>query len=184
MTDEPHLSATRLAYDTVAVSYAEQVPAVEEDPMDHALLGAFANLVLAAGGGPVVEVGCGTGRVTGCLDRAGLDVSGIDLSPEMLAVARRDHPGLRFSEGSLLDLDLPDANSAGVVAWYSVIHLPPARLPWAFAEFYRVLAPGGYLQLAFHVGDQNHHRTNAYGHDDISLDVYWLPTERICSLLV
>lgn len=183
VTDEDFLTATRAAYDTVAVSYAELVPAVEEDPVDRALLGAFADLVRGAGSHPVADIGCGTGRVTAYLDGAGLDVFGIDLSPQMLAVARRDHPGLRFSEGSMLGLDLPDSGLAGVVAWYSFIHLPPARLASAFSEFHRVLLPGGYLQLAFHVGDQHNHRTEAYGHDGISLDVYRLPVERIVSLL-
>lgn len=83
----------------------------------------------------------------------------------------------------MLALDLPDAGLGGVVAWYSIIHMPPSRLPSAFSEFYRVLTSGGYLQLAFHVGDQRNHRTEGYGHDRISLDVYWLPVERICSLV-
>ncbi|WP_027943106.1 class I SAM-dependent methyltransferase [Amycolatopsis taiwanensis] len=184
MTEETFLSTTRTAYNTVAASYAEVVPSVEEDhPVNRAVLTAFADLVRAAGAGPVADIGCGTGRVTAYLDKLGLDVSGIDLSPEMLAMARRDHPELRFTEGSILALDLPDAGLAGVVAWYSVIHMPTDRLPLAFSECYRVLAPGGYLQLAFHVGDQRNHRTQGYGHDGISLDVYRLPVERICSLL-
>ena len=141
VTDEPFLSATRTAYDTVAASYAKQVPAVEEDPVDHALLGAFADLVRAAGGGPVADIGCGPGWVTAYLDGVGLDVSGIDLSPEMIAVARRNYPGLRFSEGSMLALDQPDAGLAGVLAWYSIIHMRPARLPAALSEFHRVLMP-------------------------------------------
>lgn len=178
------MSTTRTAYNTVAAAYAELVPGVEEDhPMSRAVLTAFADFVRAAGAGPVADIGCGTGRVTAYLDKLGLNVSGIDLSPEMLAMARRAYPELRFTEGSMLALDLPDAALTGVVAWYSVIHMPTAQLPVAFSEFYRVLAPGGYLQLAFHIGDQRHHRTQAYGHDGISLDVYWLPVERICSLL-
>jgi SAM-dependent methyltransferase len=184
VTDADFLTETRATYDTVATSYAEIVPAMDDDhPMARAVLGAFADLVRAAGSGPVADIGCGTGRVTAFLDRAGLDVSGIDLSPGMLAVARRNHPGLRFSEGSVFALDLLDGSQAGVVAWYSVIHMPPERLPAAFSEFHRVLAPGGYLQLAFHIGDQRNHKTQGYGHDGISLDVYLLPVERISELL-
>jgi SAM-dependent methyltransferase len=184
VTDEEFLNDTRTAYNTVAVSYAELVPAVSDDhPVNRAVLGAFADLVQAAGGGPVGDIGCGTGRVTAHLAGLGLDVSGIDLSPQMLAVAQRKYPGLRFSEGSMLALDLPSGALAGVVAWYSVIHMPRNRLPTAFSEFHRVLAPGGYLQLAFHVGDQRNHKTQGYGHDGISLDVYLLPVERICALL-
>jgi len=42
--------------------------------------------------GPVLELGCGTGRVTLPLARAGLDVTGLDLSPEMVAQARTKDP--------------------------------------------------------------------------------------------
>ncbi|WP_410596587.1 class I SAM-dependent methyltransferase [Amycolatopsis sp. lyj-23] len=183
MTDDHFLEPTRHTYAVVAGSYDRFAPPIAEDVQDRALLTAFADLVRADGGGPVADLGCGTGRVTAYLAAAGLDVSGIDLTPEMLAIARRDHPGLRFSEGSLLALDLPDAALAGAVAWYSIIHTPPARLPALCAELFRVLRPGGHLQLAFHVGDRRHHRTDGYGHDGFSLDIYWLPVERVCEFL-
>jgi hypothetical protein len=46
-------------------------------------------------------------------------------------------------------LDLPDGELGGIASWYSVIHTPPQELPPYFAEFRRVLAPGGYLLLGF-----------------------------------
>ena len=49
--------------------------------------------VLGAGGGPVADVGCGPGYVTHHLHDAGVDAFGIDLSPEMVALARR-HAGI------------------------------------------------------------------------------------------
>ena len=73
---------------------------------------------------------------------------GVDLSPEMVALARRAHPGLRFDEGSMTALDLPDGALGGIVASYSIIHIPPERLPAVFAEFHRVLAPGGHMLVA------------------------------------
>ncbi|WP_329055209.1 methyltransferase domain-containing protein [Amycolatopsis sp. NBC_01488] len=179
MTD--FLTTTRHTYSIVAESYDAFAPPIAEDVQDRALLTAFADLV--RGDGPVADLGCGTGRVTAYLASAGLDVAGIDLSPEMLAVARRDHPELRFSQGSLLELDLPDGGLAGAVAWYSIIHTPPARLPEVAAELFRVLRPGGHLQLAFHVGDRRHHKTEGYGCAGFSLDIYWLPVERVCELV-
>jgi SAM-dependent methyltransferase len=180
VTDDLFLSPTRATYAIVAESYGEFVPPIREDIEDRALLAAFADL---ARGGPVADLGCGTGLVTAYLASLGLDVSGIDLTPEMLVVARRNYPELRFSEGSLLALDLPDGGLAGAVAWYSIIHTPPSRLPVVAAELFRVLRPGGHLQLGFHVGDEHNHRTHGYGHEGLSLDVYRLPVDGVCDLL-
>ena len=59
------------------------------------------------------------------------------------------YPGLRFAVGSMHALPLPDGSLGGVVAWYSVIHANPDDLPAYFAEFARVLRPGGHLLVAF-----------------------------------
>jgi SAM-dependent methyltransferase len=88
-------------------------------PYLRASLALFAELVHGAGGGPVLDVGCGTGYVTGYLHDAGVAAFGIDLSPEMIAIARRDHPDLRFKVGTMTDLDLADDSLAGVVAFWS-----------------------------------------------------------------
>ena len=112
----------------------------------------------------------------------GLDVFGVDLSPEMLAQARRAYPELRFDEGSMTDLDLADGTLGGVTALYSTIHIPTERLPDVFAEFRRVLAPGGYLLLAFQVGDELRLRTEAFGHA-ISLQYHLRPPDRVAELL-
>ena len=69
----------------------------------------------------------------------------------------------------MLSLDVPDASLGGALAWYSTIHIPEERLPEVFAEFYRVLAPGGYLQLGFQVRDAPRHISQSLGRP-ISLD--------------
>lgn len=179
MTEADYLRTTRTAYDTVAADYATTNSSVlADEPWDRAMLTVFAELVLAGGNGPVVEVGCGPGRVAGFLHGLGLDVSGLDLSPEMVAVARRMFPHLRFDVGVMAALDLPDGGLGGLVAWYSVIHTPPELLPGVFAEFHRVLAPGGYLELAFQIGEGSRHIEHAYGHD-VSADLYLTPPDRI-----
>jgi len=176
------LNAVREAYDTVAEDYAELLrTAHDEQPYDRAVLALFAELVRTAGGGPVADVGCGPGRITAPLRALGVDVFGVDLSPGMLAVARRSYPELRFVEGSLTGLAVGDARLGGVVAWYSIIHLPPDQRPTAFAELHRVLAPGGRLLVAFQVGDERVHVQHAYGHD-VSAYAYRLPPDEVADL--
>jgi SAM-dependent methyltransferase len=101
----------------------------------------------------------------------------------MVEVARRTHPGLRFDAGSLTGLDLADDCLAGAVAWYSIIHTPPAELAPVFAELHRVLRPGGHLLLAFQAGDDDRvPHEQAYGHA-VSLVSYRLSVDRVVHLL-
>ncbi|RMI46245.1 class I SAM-dependent DNA methyltransferase [Streptomyces triticirhizae] len=181
----PHTARTRTAYDTVAEDYARLLGRdLDRRPLERALLGAFAELVQSGGSGlPVADLGCGPGRITGYLHGLGVSgMFGIDLSPEMVAVARRAHPGLRFEVGAMHDLDLADGSLGGVVAWYSTVHTPPEELPAVFAEFRRVLAPGGRLIHAFKVGDRRHRLEHGYGHA-VDLDVYWFPVDRVIAML-
>ncbi|MEU0053027.1 methyltransferase domain-containing protein [Streptomyces sp. NPDC006309] len=152
MTGTDFLTATRTFYDTIAEDYAGHfADPLADRPLERALLGAFAEQV--GPGGTVADLGCGPGAVTAHLAGLGLSVHGVDLSASMIAIARRDFPGLRFEQGSMLDLDLADGTLAGAVSWYSSIHTPDDRLPALLAEFYRVLAPGGRLLLAFQAGE-------------------------------
>ena len=167
MTD--FLDDIRTSYDTVAVSYAELV--VDGADWENEAFDLLAKLV-AGSGRTVLDVGCGPGRTTGSLAARGLRVVGIDLSPGMIEVARRDHPALDFRVGSMTALDLPDGSVAGIVAWWSIIHLPREVVPQAFAEFHRVLAPGGVLLLGFHVGTESTHKTSGYGGHPMNIHVH------------
>lgn len=182
-SDEPaYRTATRAAYNTVAADYAtELADALDTNPYDRAVLALYAELVRDAsvGNGRVVEVGCGPGRITAHLAGLGLEVSGIDLSPAMIEQARQRNPGLEFQVGDMTALDLPSGGAAGLVAWYSLIHIPAAEHPTVLAEFRRILAPGGHLLLAFHVGDERRHITDAYGHTGLDYDAYRLRPERV-----
>jgi SAM-dependent methyltransferase len=137
-------------YDAVASLYAELFSdMLDTRPLDRAMLAAFAELT----DGPVADLGCGPGHLTAHLHSLGLDAFGLDLSPAMIALAREAHPELRFDQGSMTALDLGDEVLGGILAFYSVIHMPPHELPAVFAEFFRVLAPGGHLLLGFFAGD-------------------------------
>ncbi|OKJ04250.1 methyltransferase [Streptomyces sp. CB01249] len=178
------LRATRASYDTVAADYAALLAdELAGKHLDRAMLGAFAAYVREEGGGPVADLGCGPGRITAYLRDFGLDASGTDLSPGMVAEARLRYPDLRFEVGTMSALDLPDGSLGGAVAWYSLVHTPPRELGPYVAEFRRVLTPGGHLLLAFKAGDDEGVRLeHAYGHP-VDLDVYRFDPDRVAGLL-
>lgn len=183
MSDAPFLAMTRDSYDVTAVEYADWLSRdMDGRPLDRAVLSAFAELIRGVGNSSVADVGCGPGRVTILLHRLGLDASGIDLSPQMVALARRTYPQLRFEVGSMLALDLPDASLGGLLAYYSIIHVPWERRPEVLAEFHRVLVPGGQLMLAFQVGGDRLHRDEAFG-KPVSLDFYRQQPDDVVHLL-
>ncbi|MEV6430852.1 methyltransferase domain-containing protein [Nocardia sp. NPDC051463] len=147
-------AATRAAYDDIAEVYADFVKdQLAASTFDRAMLAAFAERVQGMGSGVVADIGCGPGRVTAHLTDLGLDVFGIDLSPEMIRLARQNYPQLRFDEGSMERLALGTGTLAGIVAWYSIIHLPPQQVPEVLTEFHRVLAVEGHALLAFQASD-------------------------------
>ncbi|GAA2096407.1 class I SAM-dependent methyltransferase [Streptomyces albiaxialis] len=148
------LSDTRASYDADAVGYADETRNLTAElPPERDVMAYFADRVRALGGGPVADVGCGPGRITAHLRGLGVDAFGIDLSPRMIEVARREHPGLRFEVGSMTRLGLADGSLAALLAWYSIIHVPDEAVVPVLTGFRRALRPGGLLLLlGFHTG--------------------------------
>nr|WP_238342532.1 class I SAM-dependent methyltransferase [Actinopolymorpha rutila] len=178
------MADTRTSYDTVAASYAERMrTSLAGEPYLRAGLAVFAELVRGAGDGPVADVGCGPGHVTAHLHTLGLDAFGVDLSPGMIDVARGDHPGLRFEVGSMTELRLADSSVAGLVAFWSLIHVPDDVVPTVLGHFRRVLRPGGPLLLGFHVGDGSKLKTEGYGGHPMKVHVHRRRPEQVAGWL-
>ncbi|WP_262016249.1 class I SAM-dependent methyltransferase [Micromonospora sp. Mcm103] len=104
--------------------------------------------------GPVLDLGCGPGHLTDHLRSLGVDATGIDMVPEFVAHARATYPDGAYRLGSLDHLAVPDHSVAGILAWYSLIHLPPPELDGVLAEFRRAIVPGGRLVAGIFVGDE------------------------------
>ncbi|MDX8037186.1 class I SAM-dependent methyltransferase [Lentzea sp. BCCO 10_0856] len=172
------LTDTRDSYDTVAVSYAEHTRELLNGlPHVRAALRLFAEEV----DGPVADVGCGPGLVTAHLHALGADVFGVDLSPGMIELARREHPGLRFEVGSMTE-PLGDA-VAGIVAFWSLIHIPDDEVPTVFKHFREALRPNGLLMIGFHAGDETRLKEQGYGGHPMRVHVHLRQPERVAGWL-
>ncbi|HEY7431548.1 MAG TPA: class I SAM-dependent methyltransferase [Streptosporangiaceae bacterium] len=99
-------------------------------------------------GARVLDAGCGTGvPTTRQLTDAGAQVTGIDISPVMLELARRSVPEATFAEMDTLDISWELGEFDAVVAFFSLLMLPRAEIPQALTRLRDVLVPGGWLAL-------------------------------------
>jgi SAM-dependent methyltransferase len=160
--------SVRESYDAAAAAYAEHLAGeLERKPLDRHLLNRFAEDV--RGRGPVADIGCGPGHVARYLSHEGVTVFGIDISGEMVGVARRLNPHLEFRVEDMRRLNMPDASLAGAVLFYSIVHAEAIELRPIFVETRRVMAPGGVALVSFHVGEQVVHVDDLFG-AAVSLD--------------
>ena len=176
------LDVVRASYDRVADGYAAMgVGRLDARPWLRAALAAFAEAVRDRG--PVLDVGCGPGDVTAHLAGLGVDVSGVDLSPRMVAQARRLHPDLPFDVASATELALADASLGGVLGWWSLFNLPRQVLPDVLRSFAEALVPGGHVLVGTHVGEGDLVRAEAYGGVPVAWTTHlWLP-EQLAAML-
>jgi SAM-dependent methyltransferase len=96
--------------------------------------------------GVALDAACGTGRHTTYLAELGHKVIGVDQTPQMLAKARAKVPDAEFHRADLHELPVPDQHVDVVVCTLALTHIQ--NLKPVFAEFARVLRPGGHLVLS------------------------------------
>lgn len=144
----------RSSYDAVAHKYESRfLGELHDKPRDRELLEEFAR----SASDPVVDIGCGPGQVGAFVREHGRRVVGLDLSPEMVRLAKG-----RLDRALVADmrfLPLASGQIGGLLAFYSLIHLRRAELETALREFRRVLRPGAHVLFTAHEG-----------HDEVELD--------------
>jgi SAM-dependent methyltransferase len=145
------VEAVRQAYGSKAERYIDRFGTTAQvDAEDLALI----ERRLSIRPGAVLDVGCGPGHLTEHLRALGIDATGIDLAPEFVEHARATNPHGRYEIGSMDRLPVPDHAMAGLLAWYSLIHLSPDALDGVLTEFRRAIAPAGMLVVGFFDGDE------------------------------
>ena len=152
-------------YGARAAEYCEALGSLDQmEPTDIALIKSWG----ASVPGSILDAGCGPGHWARLLASADRSVTGIDVTPEFIAHARAasSAPNLSFEVMDMAHTPYTDGSFAGILAWYSLIHTPPAHLTGTLTEFYRLLIPGGSLLLGMFLGEHGlpfaHAVTTAY----------------------
>lgn len=136
-------SAQAAAFDHIGDQYDEAFPHKEGQ-----IVAAQWLAKRLAPGARVLDVGCGTGLPTARqLTEDGITVTGIDISPVMLALARANVPEADFRLLDVAEVDGSLGVFDAVVAFFSLLMLPRSEIPAALAKVCRVLRPSGWLIL-------------------------------------
>jgi ubiquinone/menaquinone biosynthesis C-methylase UbiE len=94
----------------------------------------------------ILDVGCGNGiPVARYFIRKGYTVVGVDISEEMLEIAKQNVPEAEFYRYDMNDLDFEDETFDAISALYSIFHVPKEKHFSILQNFYRMLKPGGIL---------------------------------------
>jgi ubiquinone/menaquinone biosynthesis C-methylase UbiE len=177
MSFDPRIVAQ--AYDAVAADYAARFAGeLAGKPFDRTMLQWLAARVTE---GPICDLGCGPGQIAAFLSKLGAATLGLDLSREMVAQARRLHPGIRFEQADMLALEgIADNSLGGIAAFYSIIHLAREAVPTVLAEMQRVLRKDGVVLLSFHIGEETRHFDEFLG-QPVDLDFAFFTSAEIKS---
>jgi SAM-dependent methyltransferase len=167
---------TKASYDAVAPEYAERFKdEMDDKPFDRDCLDRLAREVGKRG--PICDLGCGPGQIARYLHRQGVKTLGVDLSEKMVAEAKRLNPEIPFHQGNMLSLPDEDNSWGGIAAFYCIIHIPREQVVDALREMKRVLKPGGFLLVTFHIGTEIKH-IDSWWEKPVNLDAaFYLPTE-------
>src|SRR5581483_1582204 len=102
----------------------------------------------------VLEIGFGAGRDLAYLRRMGLQVTGIDISKEMVKLAAAEQPEVRLIHGDFRTANLPLGAFDLVWASYSLLHIKPEEFDAALLRVANLLSASGLLFLTMSISDQ------------------------------
>lgn len=134
---ERYLKKTINTYDQIAADYVQATSNLQPEEE----FTTFSQMVVT--GNTVLDAGCGGGRDCRAFAERGFRVIGIDLSIEMLKIARSMAPGCEFQQTDLRNIPLADNSVDGIWCCASLLHLKRKEVRRALLEFRRVLKEGG-----------------------------------------
>jgi ubiquinone/menaquinone biosynthesis C-methylase UbiE len=148
-------------YDKIAKPYAEEF----SNPSEY--LNEFLDLLPK--NAKILDVGCGVGVDSGFVKSKGFEVIGLDLSKEMINIARQKFPQLDFRQQDIRELDFPSNSFDGIIASCSLIHIPKNDVPALVEKFFQILNKNGSIYIALQGGKS----------EEIFIDEPFKPDEKL-----
>lgn len=169
-------------YDKTAKNYADKfIDELSHKHLDRILLNAFA--AENRDKGKLIDLGCGPGQTTKYLAEGGWkDLLGVDISPEMVKVAKMINPQLNFETADMLNLQYPDKTFGAAIAFYSIVHFDYSQIKIAFDEIKRILTNNGQFLFSFHIGDNAVHLDD-FLDQKVNIDFHFFEPNKIIELL-
>lgn len=169
-------------YDKTAKMYAEKfIDELNHKHLDRILLKHFVDENINKG--RLIDLGCGPGQTTKFIaDQELTDIVGIDISKEMINVAKEINPHLQFEVGDILNLKYPDITFGSAIAFYAIVHFDHEQIRTAFTEVKRVLKDNGQFLFSFHVGKEVVHLDEFLGLR-VNIDFNFFDTDKIIELV-
>lgn len=165
-----------LVYDKIADHYANAF----SNPSEH--IDDF--LALLPKNAKILDVGCGFGVDSGYMASKGFDVVGVDLSKEMLRLAKQKFPQIDFRQQDIRDLDFPIESFDGILASCSLIHIPKKDVPALLKKFHKILKKDGAIYIALQGGKSQEIFVNGPFKPDEKLFLNIFSFDEIKNLLV
>jgi len=176
------LSNIKKTYNKVAVKYAEKfMGELDGKPLDRLLLRSFYEDNKHKG--PFIDLGCGPGQTAKFLADCGCtDITGADLSPEMMRIAKELNPAIKFEVADMLDLKYAANSFGAATGFYCIVHFDYPVIKTAFEQINRILKPGGQLLISFHTGNEMIH-FDEFLKEKADIDFYFLDADKVIALL-
>ena len=152
----------RMSYDRLGPAYAEARVGTDHPELEwlHSRLD---------DGSSVLDAGCGAGVPITRLLAKRFAVTGVDVSSEMIRLARANVPRAEFVQSDITSVDFDDATFDAVVAFFSLFHIPREEHPRLFRRIRDWLKPGGYLMCTLSLESET-----GYTEDDFfGAKMYW-----------
>jgi len=147
---DPRTQIVADGYDAMGERFAAWREEIVGDPRDE-WEQAFTSRLTE--GARVLELGCGGGTVETRRLAERFAVTGVDISPKQVERARASIPEAEFVCADFTELQLSPASIDGVIAYYTLNHVPRELLAPLLTRAHGWLVPGGWFLVAFGTSD-------------------------------